>query len=227
MRLSAGMLLALGLVLQACTPLYVAPALNGPLLSEPGELHIAGAIEATSGAVDLDLAFAPYDYVALMGGMSYGSTTYDEDHEHTYAEFGAGTFVPFGIGRFEAFLGGGYGDARGDIILDAVESDDWIGGSGDYARFFCQADIGLELDFLEFGGIIRAAHVTFWHTGEDGRRRTVQEMFWEIGSFFRAGWKVFKFEIQAQFLIPTIPTAPIANNVFQIALGIHLAFDLY
>jgi hypothetical protein len=227
MRLPAGMLLALVLALGACTPLYVAPALNAPLLSEPGEVHAFGTLEATSGAFDAALAIAPVDRVAVIGGYSVGPRG-DDDHEHTYGEIAAGTFLPFGQGRFEAFLGAGYGDASGEIVVDSVDDRLWIQGQGDYARFFAQIDVGLTFGFLDLGGVMRAAHVTFWHTAaENGQRRTARELFWEVGSFIRLGWTALKFELQMQFLIPTIPDLNVAMDVFQIALGIHLAFDLF
>ena len=106
MRVAVGCMSLLGLVAGACTPLYVAPALNAPMMSESGEVQAFGTIEATNGAFDAALALSPVDRLAVTGALSTAPRG-DDKHEHTYGELAAGTYLPFGIGRFEAFLGAG------------------------------------------------------------------------------------------------------------------------
>jgi len=220
-------LMLIGIVsfIGACTPLYVSPAINAPLFGKEGEIHIAGQVEATTSSLDFNLAFSPIKHLGVLGGVSY-SPQGDDNHRHDYGEFAVGYFLPFGHGRFETFGGAGYGHAAGDI--KPSNDVDQILGSGDYARFFLQIDIGFSLDFLELGGSMGLAHVTQWHTAaDDGVRRTVQEFFVEPGAFIRAGWKPIKFELQMQFIVPMPPVATIRTTVFQIALGLHLTFDIY
>lgn len=217
---------SLMLVAGACTPLYVAPALNAPMMSESGEVQAFGTIEATNGAVDGALAFSPVDRFAVAGAVSTAPRG-DDKHEHTYGEFAAGTYLPFGIGRLEAYLGAGYGDATGEITIGPEDDRRDVMGKADYARFFAQIDGGLTLGFLDLAGVMRASHLTFWHTASDGTRRTARDLFWEIGSVVRLGWTLLKFEMQMQIGFPVDAHPNIVNNVFQIAIGLHTAFDLY
>lgn len=213
------------LLVAGCTPFYVAPAMNAPLFEHGGQLHASARIESTTSSLDANGALAVTDNLAVQVGGSFGPRV-KRKHGHEYGELGLGGFWPFGIFRLEAFGGMGYGKARGEIEL--ANLTDGIMGTGDYSRVFAQLDAGFAFRYFEIGAGLRTSWVTVWHTEDStGLRRTVREFYLEPGSFIRAGWPLLKFELAMQFVLPFGRDIDVAVSVFQMSLGLHVAFDVF
>ena len=123
MKADKGIILAACAALLAggCAPVYVAPALNAPLLGGAKELHLAG--HTGTNGIDFQVAYSVTDSLAVAGAFSgdpsgHGDQDPDEDivdmdHSHLYGEGALGYYLPFEEKvSFEAFAGMGADRAR-------------------------------------------------------------------------------------------------------------------
>lgn len=208
--------LAIGL-LSGCQTLYVPNVVNAPLMSEPGETQIGMAVG--SNGYNLNLAFSPAPYVALMANGNLFNYRKGIEQDSLYRQ----QFIEAGLGfysrlskywRFETFVGYG-GGLQGDEIETAY-----------YRRWFIQPDIGVS------GRIVDAAfspRITFVNHNRSvfSLREFEQEnkgVFLEPTVTLRAGYEQFKFQFQ------TGPTLPLGDNLYgryhkwNVSFGFHLTF---
>ncbi len=223
----------------ACTPVYMAPAANAPLLSKQSELHLA-AYMGTNG-LDAQLAYSVTDSVAVTGSVSAdpsghededpSETAIDLDNSHLYGEAALGYYLPFEKNFvFEAFAGAGGGSTRGELVYWGETMEETAESSGTYFRPFLQADVGLSFPALDLGAAARWCVVRYDYSTPDVRFRddVAYMLFMEPILFGRLGWKAFKVETQIGFVIPMWGNQDLNMGwmFFHFALGLHLRFDL-
>jgi hypothetical protein len=164
------------IVLGACAPLYIPTASHVPTFDSTGEVQAAAYI-GLSG-YDAQLAWSPYDGLALSGAFSYApkddSAVLGVDHSHLYGELLGGYSGRLGKAfRFNLLAGYGSGHATyRDFSYDSTSPPpSW-------------SDIGADFDRLMVQAYIE--HQAQWRDPSDGRIRRNVGL---AGRLVRAGFR--------------------------------------
>ncbi len=172
--LAAGSLLSLSL--SSCSRYYYKPnAVNAPLFTDGGQLHLvaAGSVGEGDGAgktqfFDLQAAYSPIRHLGIIGNFS---TYHFDPYEYDFGEgrvpasahlgeLGVGAYVPVGEGHFklvvDGYLGGGTGRLESDVDADVH-------------RLFFQPGIGMRSPWVDFAFHLRWSRL-YYRNLDDHRR---------------------------------------------------------
>jgi len=217
------------LLIQACSPIYVANSYQTPLLDEKGELN--GNIQVGSNGSDIQGAYAISDHLGVAAAASYakmeavqGGTVNEDYHKHTYGEAALTYFKPFGIGRFELLGGLGLGSASAVDNFDFTGSNSEERTDGNYNKVFAQTNIGLETGIIETGLSLRLAQVTFTEFETDNQFYDGSEggTFFEPAVFARLGWKNVKLEAQYGVIAKLQDDLYYPYQPFHLSVGLNV-----
>ncbi|RMG17791.1 MAG: hypothetical protein D6730_23610 [Bacteroidetes bacterium] len=222
-----------------CSTLYVPNTLHTPLLSEKGEV----ALRLHSGSSSLDAQAA----LALSGGAKGGlavSAAYSLNRKggdtpqagyakQQFAELGVGHFFRLdSSGIFEVFTGYGRGKAEATKTLGTGFPVDEQ-ATGNYQRFFVQANLGASARLLEAGVAARFSYVDF--TRLSITRKTPKRpsaffaeplLFIKVGGGPTSGkFPNIKAELQFGAHLPLGPRPDFDFPLFHARLGIDLRFN--
>lgn len=222
-----------------CAPVYVAPALNAPLLNRAKELHLAGHM-GTNG-IDFQVAYSVTDSVGVAGALSTDPSGHgdqdpaedvvDMNHSHLYGEGAVGYYLPFEEKvSFEAFAGMGAGRTRGELIFWRESRDETAESSGIYFRPYFQLDIGVSTSVVDLGIATRGCLVYYDYASHDERIRDGDAVmfFMEPFLFARLGSEAVKLEWQGGFVVPFYGDEDLNMGwtVVHFSFGLHLRLPL-
>jgi len=208
-------LLAIPIVLQSCSSMYIPATRSIPLFEKKGEFQAEAGISTNSIYANSSYAFTDNFAASINGNLSYGnfSNRYDlfthkkdeppsdlwwpdtrGDFSHRYAEVSVGkiNMLPTFPMRLEVFGGIGMGRATD---IDHFNNDNRY--KTDYYAFFGQGNFGFKKQLFEAGISIRLAYSYFNYTANIYSRDLYQREFGVIHAepmlFARVGTERLKF----------------------------------
>jgi len=174
--------LAIPIVLQSCSSLYIPATRSIPLLEKKGEFQAEAGVSTNSIYANGSYAFTDKVAASINGSLSYGNFsdrydlfTYKSDEptsdllwtnvsgefSHRYGEVSVGriNMAPTFPMKLEIFGGMGMGRATDtDYFFDEDQY------KTDYYSFFGQGNVGFKKQFFEAGGSIRLGYSYFNYT---------------------------------------------------------------
>jgi hypothetical protein len=224
--------------LQSCAPSYIPNVFNAPLIKSKNEVN--AAVYGGTNGLDAQISAGVIKHVAVMADYSYTHRTKTGTdssgfRNHQFFEGGIGYYYAPETKKtcFEAWTGYGTGNsnvkastvglynAKGDVI------------SGDYSRYFVQADFGFRSEIVETGFALRGSYVNFANYTNSSRYNFtyhgLDEFYLEPMGFVRVGAKFIKFSFQVGASIRTsifTENYPkFLNQPFYTSVGIHATLN--
>ena len=168
-------LLAIPMVLQSCSSMYIPAVRSIPLLEKKGEFQGEAGASTNSAYVNGSYAFTDDIAASINGNLSYGNFTdyydiYTNKYERDLLDFGGRFLHRYGevsVGKMnmlpnfpiklEVFGGAGVGRATEDTD-ELYHNNNY---KSDYYSFFGQGNFGLKKRIVEAGISIRLAYSMF------------------------------------------------------------------
>jgi hypothetical protein len=227
---------AIGIIqLPSCAPAYVPNAFNIPLVKNEHQVSLA-AFGGTNG-FDAQVSGAVYKHLALMGNYSHANnpqTGKDSSgfRKHNFTEGGIGySFLkeekPICL---EVYTGYGMGNSASRAASSGLYVNKGDVVSGDYSRYFLQADFGFTSSIIEVGAAVRGSYVDFVNYSVDAggsskSYHNLADWYIEPVGFVRVGYKFIKAQFQigaslrSDFL--SVPTPKFTSEPFYISGGLY------
>jgi len=162
-------LIFFGLGISACSPIYYIPEThNVPLISEKGEVDVAGSISFNQAQFKAAYGLTNHIAIKANGGFLFQGGFFKEKRTFgNYIELGTGFYKPFGeFWVFETYGIFGIGKIRNsfprgdnDIFNPEPNADGDL--TAKFQRLGIQSNIGLKTDFLFCSFSSRLVHLRF------------------------------------------------------------------
>ena len=220
---------------------YNSNAVNAPLLTEAGQMHVTGSLDygGDEPAIDIQGAWSPVNHLGIIANLSslkqsqgdQGILGQQPAVVARMAEAGAGYYYAYGSKKISLVLdiygGPGIGYFKSDI-------------NSNFARFFVQPGIGMRTHFAELVFNWRMSGIHYFNLNTNGNNDTYLEqqnllttngrridhgsyVFSEPSITLRAGYKVLKFQVQYVW-VNSLSNVPWNYNTGIFSFG--LAFKL-
>ena len=227
----------------SCSRYYYKPnAVNAPLLTAPGQVHVAGSIDNSSDgpSVDMQGAWSPVNHLGIIANFSNFQHSQNNpdaqlgqvDAVARFAEAGAGYYYAYGSKKISLVL-----DAYGGPGIGYLKSDI----NSDFARLFIQPGVGVRTYFAElvFNWRLSGIHYFDLNTnGHDDAYLQQQDLltasgrridngsyvFSEPSVTFRAGYKMLKFQVQYVWA-NSLSNVPWNYNTSLLSIGLSFKLE--
>lgn len=177
-------------ILSSCSPLYIPNMVNTPMLTQAGEVQLAGSV-GLSGT-DVQAAAAITDNIGALANYTnsdYGTESGSNSFLQQFGEIGAGFYDRLGqFGRFEIFGGQGFGTLTANHDVERWD----FKRMATLNRTFVQPSIGLTSDALDLSFSTR-----FSYLNVQGGSQSFNNYFLDPTLSLRLGYKNVKLTTQA------------------------------